>query len=247
LTVLYAWRIFLAPAHEGRHLEAILRWSSRAVVAEIRHVNNGGPEPEGNLRSRGACGRVRTPPPGGSGGPAALTTKGRLQWLHVSEMNGGESLPDAGSGRKVRSLSAGRSGPETKIAASGAPDGERADRKARVRLRRRTLKIPAPFGAPSPRVARGASPADERQTIEGLPGADQRIRAMTRAYSLVIPGRAKGASPESIFRSRADAHSRRDHFDVSPNTGCGVWMPGSPLTRLPGMTAPFLASRGAIM
>jgi hypothetical protein len=29
--------MFFLPAHEGRFLEAILRWSSRAVVAEIRH------------------------------------------------------------------------------------------------------------------------------------------------------------------------------------------------------------------
>jgi hypothetical protein len=70
---------------------------------------------------------------------------------------------------------AGRSpevtGPGTEIAASGAPDGERADRKARDRLKGGYCKAKR-RSALHPLAFRGEPLDLERETDEGLPGAD---------------------------------------------------------------------------
>jgi hypothetical protein len=76
-------------------------------------------------RGRGSHPRTRARP----GGSSAPTTRGCLQRLHVVWMK--ESESSMRSGRKLD-----QSQPRRTVAASGAPDGERADRKARNRRRR---------------------------------------------------------------------------------------------------------------
>jgi hypothetical protein len=142
---------------------------------------SGGPEPEGDLRSRGARGRVRTPPPGGSGGPAAPTTGSCLQWLHGVGMNEGESPPDAGPGRKAPVT------PDTEDRVRGHKTPQVERRMASAFRRRAPPQGGTPYdkrrSALHPLAFEGRLSAKERQRDEGLPGADQRARAMTHVWT----------------------------------------------------------------
>ena len=162
------------PAHEGTRLEAILTWSSpgprRRRYGAAPGIEAGRP----GSAERGARAGIRTLRPGGLGGPSAPTTRGCLRWLDEEETKGGESLP----GRQRVTSPASRSppgsmGPGTQIAANWSA-GWRARSRERV----------PPQGGLLPRMRRSALQPltfSEGETDEGLPGADQRTRAMTRA------------------------------------------------------------------
>jgi len=62
---------------------------------------------------------------------------------------GRRKLPGCDRAARLGQSQPGSAGPGTEIAASGAPDGERADRKARA-ARKADSQYSAPFGAPSP-------------------------------------------------------------------------------------------------
>ena len=140
------------------------------------------PEPEGNLRSRGARGGVRTLAPGGPGGPTAPTTRGCLQWLHVSEMKAGENPLDADRTARFDTLSRKSGSRDTKRRKWSAGWRARFAKRASAQKADSTLLSAVRRSIPS--LSRGASHVNERQRDEGLPGADQRARAMAHARTI---------------------------------------------------------------
>ncbi len=137
-----------------------------------------------------------------SGGPGQAVRRhyDRLPSMAGRDGNeGGGSRPDRGPTRAP--LPPGSTAPGTEIAASGAPRGERVDRK--TRRRREASNQGAPGGAPSPRLrARVAKAPCRRGRTTASPGPP-RIRALTHAR--------RGAKKFARFvRFRASA--RQPHF-----------------------------------
>ena len=75
----------------------------------------------------------------------------------------------------------------------------RAERRSASRKGCANLRKAAPIGAPSLGFARGEVPAKAEREITGLPGAEQKIRAMTRAFPVAVP-RAGG---DPVRRSKS--------------------------------------------
>ena len=165
----------------------------------------------GLVVSSGRCGQTRrrlmrrsrarlvTPPPGGPGQPSAGIMTGCLEWLHVDDDEGAMAtapdevrIEDSVVARKHGSRGQKTPPVERREARSSDRKEERDARKTshRACFANRppgASQAPASAGAPLPSIGSAM-----RWSKEGLPGADQRTRAMTRAPS-VIPGHARSA------------------------------------------------------
>ena len=166
-----------------------------------------------------------TLPPGGPGQPSAGITTGRLRWLHECEDEGAvATAPDAvriedavspGStaqgDRKRRTWSAGRRLPSDRKEGRG-----RSQDVPRAGCPPGASQAPAPAGAPLPSLG-----SCELEFTEGLPGADQRTRAMNHAFPSF---RARVECPEA-----SATHSVHSRASRNPGWTCQIeiqhWVP----------------------
>ena len=168
----------------GALLEAILRWSSRAVVAEICHGLNPGAVRETSSGERGARGRGSHPRTREALGLV------RRHYARLPSMAGRGCDEGAVKTARIgephrRAHSPEVTGPGTEIAASGAPDGERADRNARDRLKGGYCKAKR-RSALHPLAFRGEPLDDGEEKGRGPARGDIRTLAMKRDYIQLV-------------------------------------------------------------
>jgi hypothetical protein len=155
----------------GAFLEAILRWSSRAAVAEIRHGSEARSQsaetPDGGAAP---AGEVRTLALGRPWGPVRSYYEGLPSMAGRGCDEGGRKSAGSGSGSRSR-LS-----PEARVQGQKSPQVERRMASAPRKRARRKADLKRHSALHPLTFSRGAPDRDEGQNDEGLSGAHQRIR-----------------------------------------------------------------------
>ena len=157
--------------------------------------------------------RVAGPRDGGNGTGHRLAGPG----LGPQRWIGGPSNSRGKAGRLKREVHRGRDGANLKHRARDAM--ETADlRHYRTSTSLDVARRRGPRVRQDPGVPRALGTFRERRSVSeyGVPGAAQRIRAMTRAYS--------------SFRGASDSERTRNSYSAA----LGLWIPGSRSTTAPG-------------